>query len=137
VRDFGLDGRVRFLGERSDVPDLLGAADIFLQANSGPEGLGMVFMEALAARLPVVTMHLGGAPELIDDQCGILAPPGDVAAVADALDRLIQDRALRQQMGDAGRQRVMQQCDPAEHFRKLAEVLSTSAHSGAREALHL
>ena len=73
----GIGERVRFLGQRSDVPSLLAAADIFSQPNLGAEPFGIVFIEALAAGLPVVTTAMGGPQEIIDESCGFVAPPGD------------------------------------------------------------
>src|ERR1700722_13568375 len=87
----GIGDRVRFLGQRSDVPSLLAAADIFCQPNLGAEPFGIVFIEALAAGLPVVTTRMGGPMETISETCGALAPPGNVEAIATALARLIDD----------------------------------------------
>ena len=70
----GLAERVRFLGERADVPDLLGAADIHCQPNSSPEPFGLAFVEALHAALPVVTSDAGGAREIVTPACGVLVP---------------------------------------------------------------
>src|SRR5262249_38073183 len=62
----GLAGRVRFLGQRADVGQLLNAADIHCQPNLGPESFGIGFVEALYAGLPVVTTALGGALEIVE-----------------------------------------------------------------------
>ncbi len=121
--ELGLDGQIQFLGERTDVPDLLSAADVFLQANIGPEGFSIVFMEAFAAGLPIVTMRLGGAPELIDATCGVLAEPGDIDAVARGLAKLIQEPEFRRELGQNGRRRVQEHCDPRMHAIRLAETL--------------
>ena len=73
--ELGIRGRVRFLGQRSDVPRLLRAADIHCQPNLGPEPFGIAFIEALQARLPVVTTAMGGPLEIIDGSCGVLVAP--------------------------------------------------------------
>lgn len=119
----GVGDRVRFLGQRSDVPRLMAAADVFCQPNTGPEPFGVVFVEALAAGLPVVATAIGGAAEIVTSDCGILAPPADPALVADALDALISDPARRRRLGAAGPARAAQLCDPAERLRELATVL--------------
>jgi glycosyltransferase involved in cell wall biosynthesis len=120
----GIADRVHFLGLRADVPDLLQAADIFCQANRGPEGFSLAFIEAFSTGLPIVTTALGGAPEIVDDNCGVLVPPGDVPALAAGLEKLILDPSLRQQMGTAGRSKVQLLCDPATQLAKLSRLLA-------------
>lgn len=124
AKRLGLDGRVRFLGQRSDVQTILAAADIFCQPNTGPEPFGIVFVEALHAQLPVVTTAMGGAREIVDDSCGMLVKPGDVGALAAALRRLIEDRTLRVGLGSAGPQRAHELCDPAARLNQFQEALS-------------
>ncbi len=80
-----IDHRIRFLGHRDDVPRLLAAADVLCQPNVEPEGFGLTFVEALAAGTHVVTTDLGAAREIIDESCGVLVPPHDARAVAEAL----------------------------------------------------
>jgi glycosyltransferase involved in cell wall biosynthesis len=115
----GLAERVRFLGQRADVLALLAAADIHCQPNTGPEPFGNSFVEALAARLPVVTTATGGALEIVDDSCGLLVPNGDVRALAEALRKLIQDRALRLELGARGPARARKLCDVTTQMRRL------------------
>jgi glycosyltransferase involved in cell wall biosynthesis len=115
--------RVRLLGERGDVRQLLAAADIHCQANLGPEPFGITFIEALAAGLPVVTAAMGGALEIVDDSCGILVPPDDVAALAESLRRLIEDPVLRARLSSAGPARAREVSDPATQMRRLSDAL--------------
>src|SRR5262249_49233323 len=110
TNELGLQERVRFLGRRTDVPHLLAAADVFCQPNLDTEGLSIAFMEAYLARLPIITSAIGGAVEFIDESSGVLLPTGDIAAVADALRRLITDHVLRRQMGQAARERPGHLC---------------------------
>jgi glycosyltransferase involved in cell wall biosynthesis len=119
----GIAGRVRFLGSRTDVPRLLAAADVYCQANVGPESFGIALVEALDAGVPVVTSRLGGAVEVIDASCGELLPAGDVPALRDALAGLIADPARRRALGDAGPARARRLCDPSATLGRLAEVL--------------
>lgn len=79
--------RVHYLGVRTDIPDLLAAADIFALA-SDYEGLPVAVIEAMAAGLPIVATAVGGIPELIDE---VLVPPGDVQALAGALAELARN----------------------------------------------
>ena len=111
ARRLGLAEHVRFLGQRSDVPALLHAADIFCQPNRDPEPFGIVFVEALAAGLPVVTTDMGGVSEIIDSSCGMTVTPGDANALAHALLTLIQDRQTRMRLGANGPSRAATLCD--------------------------
>lgn len=121
----GIADRVAFLGERRDVPALCRAADVHCQPNTRPEPFGLAFVEALYAGLPVVTTDLGGAREIVTRECGGLVPPGDAGALADALQTLVRDAALRQRLGAAGPARARALCDPADQLARLWRLLST------------
>jgi glycosyltransferase involved in cell wall biosynthesis len=98
--------RVRFLGTRNDVPDLLAAADIFCHPNTyPPEPFGIAYVEALQAGLPVITSAMGGALEIISEQCGFLVPPEDDVALSDALRRLLTEEGLCREMSASARKR--------------------------------
>jgi glycosyltransferase involved in cell wall biosynthesis len=116
--------RVSLLGERDDVPTLMRLADIYCQPNLKGEPFGIAIAEAMLASLPCVVSAAGGAAELLDDSCGVMTAPGDVAAVADALRRLAADRDLRARMGEAGAGRASSRTDPAGRLQELAGVLS-------------
>lgn len=118
----GLEERVRFLGQRSDVPRLLAAADIHCQPNLGPEPFGIAFVEALQAGLPVVTTALGGPLEIVDATCGVLVPPRP-APLASALQRLIEHPEERARLGAGGPARAAALCDPSAFLRTLDEAL--------------
>lgn len=120
----GIAHRVRFLGQRNDVPALMAAADVFCQPNLGPEPFGIVFVEAMHASLPVVATAIGGAREIVDPSCGVLVPPEDPAALADALRRLMEDPALRARLGAAGPAHARALCDPDRQVRRLRDVLA-------------
>lgn len=101
--------RVRFLGFRADVPDLLAAADAFALP-SVTEGLPLSVLEAMAHRLPVVVTPVGGIPELVEEgRHGLYVPVGDAEALAAALARLAGDPALRRALGEAGFRRVREE----------------------------
>lgn len=106
--------RVRFLGDRRDVPRLLAAADIHCQPNLGPEPFGIAFIEALYAGLPVVSTGMGGAAEIVTEACGVLVSPGAPDALAGALTALIADPGTRARLGAAGPARAAALCDPAQ-----------------------
>ena len=125
VHVFDLDRRVRFVGQRSDVPAVLRAADVYCQPNTAPDAFGLSFVEALHAGLPVVTSALGGALEIVDRDCGYLLPPGDEDALAGALRALIVDAGQRARLGQAARHRPAAICDPRTEIRRLQQVLAS------------
>jgi len=105
-RDLGIDANVRFLGERSDVPELLNAFDVYVQSSLF-EGMPNAVMEALAAALPVVATEVDGISELIDDgRNGRLIPPGDSEALADAIIYARENESEARRMGAAARLRM-------------------------------
>ena len=102
----GMADRVHWLGWRSDAADLMAAFDLLL-APSLWEGFGLVLLEAMARRVPVIASHVGAIPEVIvHGESGILIEPRDVAALAQAMARLLDDRALRKYMGLLGAARL-------------------------------
>jgi glycosyltransferase involved in cell wall biosynthesis len=117
--------RIRFLGERTDVTRLMQAADIHCQPNTAPEPFGLVFVEALYARVPVVTSGAGGATEIVTRDCGLLVGPGDSTALAAALQALIDDPARRRALGAAGPARARTLCDPVAQIARLERVLAS------------
>jgi len=125
VERLGLTKRVRFLGERRDIPRLLQAADIYCQANRGPEGWSLSFMEAFAAARPVVTTRMGGAPELIDEATGVLVAPGDMVSYAAALRRLITHPDDVRTMGENARRKILSLCAPERQLAELERILTT------------
>lgn len=102
----GLADRVRFLGARADVGDLLAGCDAFVLP-SRQEGLGVAALEAMAAGRAVVGSAVGGlAHSVLHERTGLLVPPGDVEALAAALRRVVGDDALRLRLGSAGPARI-------------------------------
>lgn len=125
ANSLGIADRVRFVGDRSDVPKLLEASDIFCQPNSLPESFGLSFIEALSAGVPVVTTSIGGAKEIVDPSCGFLVPPGDVHGLALTLKSLIVDSDLRQRLGAHGPERAHLLCHVQGQIQQLHNSLAT------------
>jgi glycosyltransferase involved in cell wall biosynthesis len=121
----GIAGRVRFVGQRCDVPRLLCAADIHCQPNTGCEPFGIAFVEALGAGLPVVTTSIGAAPEVVDEQCGVLVPPHDVGALSEALGCLVLDPIRRAALGAAGPDKARRLSEPVGRVAALHRLLAT------------
>jgi glycosyltransferase involved in cell wall biosynthesis len=102
VERAGLADKVRFLGWRSDVDEIMGCFDIFVLPSLN-EGMGRVLVEAMAAGLPIVASRVGGIPDLIKDgQNGLLVPPKDASALENAISTLFEDKEKRKRMGEAG-----------------------------------
>jgi glycosyltransferase involved in cell wall biosynthesis len=107
ARAQGLGGRVFVLGHRDDVPEILAASDVVVDASWAGLGLTGSLREALACGRAVVGTDLAGMPELIEDgRSGLLVPPRDPEALAQAIAKLAADPAWRAELGRAGRARV-------------------------------
>ena len=103
----GIAGRVTFTGFREDVAAELRQLDVLVHASVVPEPFGRVVVEGMGAGLAVVAGGQGGPAEIIEDEVnGLLIPPGDVAALARALERLAAQPELRRRLGDAARLRA-------------------------------
>jgi glycosyltransferase involved in cell wall biosynthesis len=106
ARAAGLGERARFLGARDDKARLLAACDVFCLP-SRHEGLGVAALEAMAAGRAVVATRVGGLGEaVVDGRTGLLVPPDDPLALAEALARVLGDRELRERLGRAGPERI-------------------------------
>jgi glycosyltransferase involved in cell wall biosynthesis len=106
ARSLGLEGDVRFLGRRGDIPAILEAADLVVHP-SWAEGFPNVVLEAMCASKPVVATRVGGCPELIDDgESGWLVEPRRTDALAAAIAHALADPARARAMGRRGRARV-------------------------------
>jgi len=119
VRDQGLQEHVFFLGQRNrnEISELLQRADAVctpsIPTDSGRrEGIPVVIMEAMASGVPVVASEISGIPELVEhEKNGLLVPPKNGVAIADALERLCSDAALREQLGKAARETIERDFD--------------------------
>ncbi len=101
--------RVHFTGIRRDVPHLMAASDAFVMSSLW-EGLGLVFLEAMACELPVVSSRVSAIPEVVlEGETGLLVPPGDTAPLAEALVTVSGDPELARRLGSAGLQRVLEE----------------------------
>jgi glycosyltransferase involved in cell wall biosynthesis len=100
---------VHFAGIRRDVPRLVAASDQFVMASRW-EGLGLVFLEAMAARVPVVSTEVSAIPEVVlHGQTGLLVPPDDPGRLAAALLELALEPERAAAMGRAGEARVLEE----------------------------
>jgi len=139
-----LSSRIALLGSLSQraVFEKLRAADIFALASvidrqGASDVLPTVILEAMSAARPVVSTRLAGIPELVvHEETGLLAPPGDVAALADALEQLIRDPALRLRYGQAGRGRMEQHFRIEKTVAPLLQLLQMSSVARPEPPVH-
>lgn len=137
IARLALDGLVNVLGGRArpDVIRLYQAADLAVLASRPTrqgkrEGIPVALMEAMATGLPVVSTAISGIPELVETgRTGILVPPGDARALADALEALAGDPQRRARMGAAGREKVEREFDLRANSAMLLERILAS-HAG-------
>jgi colanic acid/amylovoran biosynthesis glycosyltransferase len=135
IRDHGLNGSVRLLGKLppADVNSLLDQATAFVlpcvvASNGDREGMPAVLIEAMAKEVPVVATTSVGIPELVKDGAGLLVPPRDSVALAEAVEQIItSDRSLQEEMGRTGRRIVEREFDA----RHLAGRLIALFESGS------
>lgn len=111
ARELNLTGRVRFLGMRPDIPDVLNAADVFV-LSSDWEGNPLAVMEAMAAGKPFVGTRVGGVPELVEDGAmGILLDKGDREGLTRGMMTLLEAPERRQAMGQEAARRARERFD--------------------------
>jgi glycosyltransferase involved in cell wall biosynthesis len=111
IPELGIEREMSLAGRRSDIPDVIRAFDVAVLP-SKREGSPLAMLEYMAAGAPIVATSVGGVPELITDgESGLLVPPDDPAALADAIDRLLGDRELAQRLGRAAKARQRAQYD--------------------------
>ncbi len=122
--ELGIADRVSFLGARGDVPELLAACDV-VALPSRYEGASLAVLEAMAAGRPLLTSAIPGTVELVSDgDTALLAPPGDVAALAAGLRRLLDDPQLREALGRRARERAAAEFSTTVMGERVAAIYS-------------
>lgn len=122
AKESGVEDIVFFLGFREDVPRILASLDLFV-LSSYLEGLGSSLLDAMASRLPVVATRTGGIPEIvIEGETGVLVPPRDPEALAQAILRLYKDRELAARFGRRGYEVVHQKFSAEAMARRVVAV---------------
>jgi len=122
ARRLDLDGTVRLLGIRRDVPALLDALDVAV-LSSDYEGSPLSVMEYMAAGKPVVSTRVGGVPELVEDGVhGLLVEPRDPGALAAAIGRLLHDPGEARRLGEQGRERQQRELSLDAMVRKIEDL---------------
>ena len=132
AKSLGIEPNVEFLGERSDVPELLAQAGFFV-SSSKSEGISLTILEAMAVGLPVVTTRVGGNPEIVlEGQTGYLVPDQNPEALATAMLQMLAQRDQWPAMGELGRRRVEQQFEIRTMIRQYEELYTEVLGSRTR-----
>ncbi len=127
VRSLGIESRVIFAGFREDIPEVLAGFDLFVMG-SHLEGLCTSIMDAMATGIPVVATTAGGIPEIIDtEKEGLLVPPRDPAALAQAILRVVEDAKLAQDLGQSGREKVQKHFSADRMVERTLEIYNQLA----------
>ena len=131
----GLDDAVTFLGRVAPVTPALERAEVVVVPSFG-EGFGMVALEAMERGRPVIASDVGGLPEIVDDgRTGILVPPGDVEALARAIEELADDPARTAAMGRAGRARALEDFSQERCTERIAALYGPALAAGGERRL--
>lgn len=135
--ELGLGERAVFAGNRSDLPEILSAADVFCLPTEN-EAFGLVFIEAMICGIPVAACHSGAVPEIVvDGETGLISPLGDSSALANNLEHLLRNPVRAQQMGAAGRDRALREFAPdaiAQRWSDMLHALSGTTSSALTRA---
>ena len=127
AEQLGVDSMIIWAGRRTDVADIMTALDVFVLPSLA-ETFSLVTAEAMAAGLPVVATAVGGVPECVmAGETGLLVPPADEDALANALIGLLRDAPLRRQLGDAARNRVRELFSPETQVPRIEATLAQAA----------
>ena len=135
IKEYNLGDRILMPGRihQAELRQFLNRADVFVlpcvRDNDGDQdGIPVVLMEAMAMELPVISTSLSGIPELIShERNGLLVPPSDAVALADALQRLKNNRAMRKQLGKLGRETVIGDFNIHRSAERMAALLEEAA----------
>ena len=132
VGESGLTDTVHFLGERSDIPEILRAVDVLL-APSWQEPFGRTIVEAMASEVPVAATNVGGPSEILNEpDCGLLLPPSMPSLWASEIDRLLADPTRMARISHNGRAIARNRFAVARHVAQMIELYGTvvADHTG-------
>lgn len=126
VQEYGLSGRIHFLGNLNDVRPVLAASDLSVLASTAVETFSMAMLESMAMGVPVVATDIGGLNEaVLPGKTGDLVPIDDSKALSDALQRVLGDEVLLKRMSGASREAVVNRFSKARMIRSTEELLET------------
>jgi glycosyltransferase involved in cell wall biosynthesis len=130
--DAALGERVRFVGRRDDIPEIMRSLDVLVVA-AAAEPFGLTALEAQASRTPVIGTNAGGLPEFVEHEVsGLLVPPLDARRLAEAIERMLSDRPLRERIVDEAEHRA----NPARGLEAQYDDLSRMYRDVASRTVH-
>jgi glycosyltransferase involved in cell wall biosynthesis len=123
ISEYGLDQKIILTGYRTDIPALMKMMDVVVHSSITPEPFGMVLIEAMAMKKPVVATRMGGPLDIIlEGQTGLLVSPGEAEEMAAAVKRLLTDEKAAVAMGEKGKERVLEEFTKERYARQVEEV---------------
>jgi glycosyltransferase involved in cell wall biosynthesis len=136
ITELHLTDRVKLLGMRRDIPELLGQLDLFVFAAKPDEGFGIALAEAMAARVPIVATDVGACREILDDgRCGLLVAPEDPGALADGIGAVLADHAAAARRAAAARERALRTFSVKAMAESYGRELKLSQALGASQGM--
>lgn len=134
-----LDSRadIVFAGYRADATELLAGADLCVVPSIWQEAFGLAVLEPMARGVPVIATTVGGIPEVaLHEETGLLVPPGDVEAIAAAMERLLGSPGLRRTLGESGRRRAIAHFSLDDEIDALTELLQPGSPAAVAQRVH-
>jgi glycosyltransferase involved in cell wall biosynthesis len=123
VVELRLSDRVLLTGFRGDIARIMAASDVVVHSASEPEPFGRVIVEAMASGRPVIATAAGGVLDIIEDERnGLLVPPGDATSMAEAILRLLVDRAYAKRIGQQGQQCARERFSVHQHVTAIQRI---------------
>jgi glycosyltransferase involved in cell wall biosynthesis len=125
VSELGIEENVVFTGELQDTRGAYAAMDVLALTSAQPEPFGNVVMEAMGMGVPVIATNIGGSlDQVVDGVTGLLVTPGDPAALAESIEKLMNDPNLRRQMSEASVSRIRERFSIEDMTNKIERIFT-------------
>ena len=135
IQALNLESCVTLTGFRNDIPNIVAVSDVVVHASVTPEPFGIIITETMASGKPIIATRPGGPSEIVEDGVsGLLIPPRNAEAIAEAVIHILAQPEVARKMGEAGRKRVLEQFTPQKVVGQIEEIYARlSSHpSGER-----
>lgn len=124
IDTLGIEGKIKLLGARNDIDQLLAASDLFV-SSSHWEGLSVAILEAMAAGLPIVATNVSDTPRIVVDGVGLIVPPHSPKLLAESINFFLEDSIRRQAYGSAARTFILENHDPDVWANKIISLYNS------------